>query len=526
MKKLFVILVAVLFSSGFVFAQDNTATIDQYGSNIGVVDQTGADNTGAIDQGTLATPVTNNHVPAYVGDWIHGAFIEQIGDRNDASIFMHDGGSNGSSIYQLGDDNEGYQDIGTSHSKWTSWSLMGVDLDQLGNNNWATQKTVYSFGSAGIKKMFVIQDGNYNVADQLSIGGYGNVQNIHQKGDNNNNPGMSSNTYDVSSTSLTDPLTLPWAHKPAGLYTQYANQMFGTTHMYVEGDGNNTHQYQEYTVWARSGRNDAWIDVWGDDNDVAQGQLGYMNYSDVDVTGDRNVVTTAQDGDDNIANMSVVGDDNIAAKDQVGNTNNGSISITGSGNVALETQTGNGNSIQHGGSFGIVITGDDNSNIAVQTGDGNSYNSIQTGNDNVATLTQTGDNNRANEGNRWHTFDNGTLIEMHKRGIYQIGNDNDADITSLGNRNQAAIDQRGDFNDAIIYQDDPTLNNWGANFSKIRQEGDQNNATSTATGRFNDAHTYQLGDNNTGDITQTGFGNDGEIYQVGNGNTGTITQSE
>ena len=116
----------------------------------------------SIDQGTVATPVTNNKVPGYVGDWIGGAFIDQIGDDNDASINMHDGGTNGSSIYQFGDDNQGYQDIGTSHSIGTSWSLMGVDLDQLGNNNWATQKTVPSFGSAGVKRMFVIQDGNYN----------------------------------------------------------------------------------------------------------------------------------------------------------------------------------------------------------------------------------------------------------------------------------------------------------------------------------------------------------------------------
>ncbi len=341
MKKLS-FLFAMIFTVTMVMAQNsgNIATIDQFGSNIAEIEQTGSNNTGDIDQGTLGTPVTNNKVPGYAGDWKGGAFIDQIGDGNNASINMHDGGNNGSSVYQLGNNNEGHQDIGTSHSIATSWDLMGVDLDQLGNNNSATQTTVASFGSAGVKRMFVIQDGNYNVADQLSIGGYVNDQNITQIGDNNNNPTESGNAFDVSATTLANPLSLSWAHKPAGDYTQYANQMRGTSHIYVEGSGNNTAQYQEYTVWSRSGENDAWMDVYGDNNNVVQGQLGFQNSSDIDIDGNGNVVTSSQLGDSNLVDIDLVGGSNncVVGVEQIGNSHDATVFQSGASNFAKVIQ--------------------------------------------------------------------------------------------------------------------------------------------------------------------------------------------
>jgi hypothetical protein len=337
MRKLFALLTVVFFA-GFMMAQDNDASVTQYGSNIGIVTQTGSSNNGDIIQGSLATPVTNNKVPGYSGDWIGGAFINQLGGNNDASINMHNGGNNGSSVYQAGDDNNGYQDIGTSQSIGTSWNLMGVDLDQIGNSNWATQKTISSFGSAGVKRMYVAQTGDNNIADQLSIGGYGNDQHISQIGNNNNNPSESGNTYDVSATTLTDPLALPWAYKPAGDYTQYSNQMHGTTKMDVLGNGNNTYQYQEYTVWALSGQNDATMSVNGDNNDVAQGQLGEYNSSDIDIAGSGNVMTNSQWGDSNTATIYVNGNNNVGGIEQVNNGNIGDIYQVGNGNTGLILQ--------------------------------------------------------------------------------------------------------------------------------------------------------------------------------------------
>ena len=337
MKKLS-FLFAMLLGVSFAMAQNsgNVATIDQFGSNIAEIEQSGSNNMGDIDQGTSGTPVTNNKVPSSAGDWKGGAFIDQIGDGNDAAINMHDGGNNGSSVYQYGNDNKGYQDIGTSQSIGTSWDLMGVDLDQLGNNNWATQTTVASFGSAGVKRMFVLQDGDKNVADQLSVGGYSNNQNITQIGNNNNNPAESGNAFDVSATTLANPLALSWAHKPAGDFTQYANQMRGTSHMYIEGDNNNTYQYQEYSVWSKSGENDAMMDIYGSENNVVQGQLGEYNSSDIDIDGDGNVVTSSQLGDSNIVDVDLIGGSNncVVGIEQVGDGHSATVFQSGASNFA------------------------------------------------------------------------------------------------------------------------------------------------------------------------------------------------
>lgn len=341
MKKV-IFLFAMVLAVSMAMAQTsgNVATIDQYGSNIAEIEQTGSNNTGDIEQGSVGTPVTNNKVPTYAGDWKGGAFIDQIGDANNASINMHDGGNNGSCIYQFGNNNIGSQDIGTSHSIGTSWDLMGVDLDQIGNNNLASQTTVASFGSAGVKRMFVLQQGNYNVADQLSVGGYQNDQNITQIGNNNNNQDESGNAFDVSATTLANPLSLSWAHKPAGDYTQYANQMRGTSHMYVEGDNNNTYQYQEYTVWSRSGDNDAWMDIYGSENNVVQGQLGYQNSSDIDIVGGGNVVTSSQLGDSNMVDIDLVGGsaDCVVGVEQIGNSHDATVFQSGASNFAKIVQ--------------------------------------------------------------------------------------------------------------------------------------------------------------------------------------------
>ncbi|MBK3516953.1 hypothetical protein [Carboxylicivirga marina] len=342
MKKV-VFLLSMLVCAGLVMAQNsgNEADIEQYGSNIAEIEQTGSDNDADIIQGSLATPVTNNKVPTNAGDWKGGAFIEQIGDDNTASITMQGGGNNGSSIYQDGDDNEGHQDIGTSQTIGTSWDLMGLDLDQIGNNNMATQRTVRSFGSAGVKRMFVIQEGDYNVATQLSVGGYSNNQSITQTGNNNNNATVSGNVFDISATTLGNPLDLPFkmsngSTDVSGDYTQYSNQMFGNAVINVTGDNNNTYQYQEYSVWSVSGRNDAWIDIIGDNNDVVQGQLGEYNDSDIDIDGNGNVVTTSQFGDSNIIDVDLVGGSTncVVGIEQTGNSHSATVYQSGASNFA------------------------------------------------------------------------------------------------------------------------------------------------------------------------------------------------
>jgi len=223
---------------------------------------------------------------------------------------------------------------------------MGIDAEQIGDNNHATQRTISSFGSVGIKPMSVYQNGDANVADQVSVGGYGQIQRIRQIGDNNNNSTTSLNTFDLGTTTLANPLTA-LAFKFTGQngiatppMTQYSNQMFGSAIMNVTGDNNNTYQFQEYSVWSLSGRNIATLDLVGDNNDVAQGQLGEYNNSDIDIagSGDGNVVSTSQLGDSNIADVDIIGSFNIVGVQQTGDLHSATISQTGNSNFTKVVQ--------------------------------------------------------------------------------------------------------------------------------------------------------------------------------------------
>ncbi|NLO02654.1 MAG: hypothetical protein GX126_10105 [Bacteroidales bacterium] len=149
----------------------------------------------------------------------------------------------------------------------------------------------------------------------------------------------SGNEYDVSATGMTDPLTLPWVHKPTGEFTQYTFENKGVTHIYVQGDDNNTYQYQEYVSYGESGQNDAWMDVHGSLNNAAQGQLGDFNESDIEISGSENVITTSQLGDSNIAGIVLSGSDNcVAGIEQTGDFNDANILQSGVNNIAITVQ--------------------------------------------------------------------------------------------------------------------------------------------------------------------------------------------
>src|SRR6056297_4334898 len=115
MKKLTILLVAMLFTAGMAFAQDNSADTNQSGNNNEAeVEQTGMSNTAEASQ-------TGNQNDAYIqqGNFGGGAVqsnfaeadIEQIGNQNDATISQRQGFSSGTAvsehyIYQDGLRNE------------------------------------------------------------------------------------------------------------------------------------------------------------------------------------------------------------------------------------------------------------------------------------------------------------------------------------------------------------------------------------------------------------------------------------
>jgi len=357
MKKLLFSAVALVVTASFVFGQSNIADlsqdgsansatitqtgatheayIDQFGTNHAEISQyNGSGNYAEIDQGASGSTISDPGLPSYNGDWIGGAYIEQKGSDNVATTAVHRSGS-GASIFQEGDWNDAYQDLGSSQHKTTDWSRLGLDIDQVGNDNLANQKTVASFGVFGIQGMAIVQEGDQNVANQYSKGGAYATMEVFQYGNRNNNPAVSGNSFDLSALGF-DPLALPWADKPAGEFTQYQNAYKGTAHISVTGNGNNTAQYQEYTVWSAGGDNEALIDILGNQNDVAQGQLGEYNHSAVSILpGFGNVVGTSQMGDYNQADVSISGGQyNVAGIQQTGNSHDADISIVGQNNTA------------------------------------------------------------------------------------------------------------------------------------------------------------------------------------------------
>ena len=306
MKKLCLLVLVMMLAAGMAFAANtsdveqtgsgNTASVDQYGNNLADVNQDGNTNTANIDQGASGADVSNNHLPSYPGDWILGAFIDQLGSGNDASITMTKS-SNGASIDQDGDGNIASMNIGTTQSKTTNWALMGLDIDQVGNTNEAYQTTIASFGCYGIQGMPIVQTGGNNYASQWSKGGMASTIEIFQTGNFNSS-------------------------------TQSQDARYSTSHAVIDGDNNITDQDQTYTVWSISGQDDACIDITGDYNNASQYQLGEYNIADIDILGDSNIASTSQmGGDSNYAFIDISSNGNTAMIDQDGMSNNAQVLV-------------------------------------------------------------------------------------------------------------------------------------------------------------------------------------------------------
>lgn len=342
MKKVSLFLGMVL-SASMAMAQvaSNTATIDQYGTNVAQIEQDGEKNLADINQGSLSHSVINS--PANSQGNLYGSYVKQIGNENEALVDVS-GSGNGTKIYQEGFSNYGKQDINANGSAGIVNLKMGVDLYQKGNDNSSLQTTVPSFGSSPVRLMYVDQQGNDNFVNQLSIGGSGNSQHVVQKGNNNNNPTKSGNSLDVSATGLNNPMNLSWAYGNQGGYsstndyTQYSNQMAGKAHIDIEGNDNNTFQFQE-SSWSNTA-NVATIKIAGNANDVIQGQKGNLNTSEIDVNGSGNVITSSQLGDHNTTSIELLfaSDNNVVGVEQTGNWQDASVLQSGVSNFAKVIQ--------------------------------------------------------------------------------------------------------------------------------------------------------------------------------------------
>lgn len=417
------IVALILMVSNLLFAAEpayppvsgNVATIDQVGTSKAIVIQTGNTNWVYVSQQGYNFPQTG-------GGWKLGAYINQTGDNNIAkSVWTTTNDNNGVGIDQTGDSHKAYQYVGSYQQKTTSYSVMGLDIEQWGgNDNWAFQQTIASFGSYGIQDMLIRQQGSDNFMNQLSVGGMAGKMESFQTGN--------SNDYDVSGKSvagMASPLALPWAHKPvlslpspgagtpAGEYGQYQNARYGVATVNITGDSNHTAQYQEYRVWATSGAHKATGAIIGGSNYLVQGQIGESNQAYSDIAGDENIVWQSQDGDLNQSDISLTGDSNEAGTMQLGDSNIAKYLVAGDANYIIGLSTG------------------DSNNIDVDvTGDANDINIAQTGNSNGAKVDVVGDTNDVD--------------------VIQAGNSNASTTNISGNNNAATTTQTNNFNTGVI----------------------------------------------------------------------------
>ena len=312
---------------------ENNAVITQYGTNTSIINQIGEKNMATVQQGAEGKVVTNKDSQS----WRHGAFIDQVGNQNEALIkewqgdgtYQSGGSDNGARIEQTGNKNIASQEISNSHVKTSNWDRMGAHIKQLGDENFAKQEVFRSFGTHGSGGILIDQKGSKNQARQYVIGGRSNVTEISQIGNNNRYSGFK-NTFFVD--------LLGWSFKPVGEeFSQFQRGESNEVRLNIVGNNNVTAQYQEGDVWGRS-YNIANINIVGNSNEVGQVQLGTNNKANIEIIGDSNIAGIQQSGEDNIAKILQNGDCNVGLITSTGVGHNGAIHQTGNMNHATITQ--------------------------------------------------------------------------------------------------------------------------------------------------------------------------------------------
>jgi hypothetical protein len=302
MKNVLTLLIAILFSAGMAFAQNNDADVKQDGTgNIAEVEQVGLDNEAIVEQ----LNAVNNR-----------AFVDQDGEGNEATLKQ--AGASGTqelhhgTINQLGDGNEAILD----QSMWYGNVGHTGIIDQKGNRNFAN----LVMGGANNDRGTINQTGDDNIADVDQMRGASGTSNpaiveVDQIGDWNE---------------------------------VYLDQHSSTwTHAYIwqEGDYN-------YVDLEQKQADNADIQQYGDNNKVAgvvraswvptmplefdEDGFAYQHTSDIDIyqRGDNNKVGFLQ-RDNNVADVSQIGDGNTGLLWQYGEGgHNADISQTGDMNTA------------------------------------------------------------------------------------------------------------------------------------------------------------------------------------------------
>jgi hypothetical protein len=370
MKKLISLFVAVVFMTGMVVAQNNTATTTQNGNgNSATVDQQGSLHNSVINQKTWGeghdAVVNQNSGSNNFSDILQDqrgadAYVDQIGTDNVSGLKQS--GPNEADIDQVGNRNivgntnysdRAFQKNGNSFASDKNW----LDVDQIGDDNKAgiwqehhAEAVVYQEGSMNETKVWQSGSatGDINSVD-VTIFGDENMTDARQYGEGNGilmelgvYGGASYNTVDFDQTGDGNYLETK-------LVKAKNNEVNGSQ----EGDDN------YFRVGVKGDRNVANMTAVGNQNRGSWGiSAQFPEYSedntlDIVVTGDGNLTTGQIAGDFNDVDIIQTGDNNMVgtlwyAKDGVhitGHSNAVDIMQLSNGNSSLNTVVGNGNSI-------------------------------------------------------------------------------------------------------------------------------------------------------------------------------------
>ncbi len=418
MQKLFAFFAIVLLC-GYTFAQNNTSTVTDNGSdNTAFVNQVGDVNTAIVNQtGNSNIADKSDIYPSSLYGTLNAKGITQNGSSNTGEITQnnaHVGVVSAGPIAgmgQYGDNNAAT----ITQSGNTAWMQGYVWSEQDGNGNSSTQnqeKVSYAFSH-------VKQVGDENTAEtQQQFGGYGQRANILQTGDGNNAYQEQGSVSGYTETNLAE------ITQVGNTNTSYQSQVgsHNTSSALINGDLNTTNQTQ-----------------------TGNGNLSTVKVGFQDVPtymSDNNNVTVGQTGDNNEASFGLtMGNDNTVNISQDGNTNYTEIGVKyGDANDLTETVTGNGNRTRLSLNADWGSKSSNNTVEITKDGDGNYVAGSIKGSSNDITVSQTGDNNRV--GTSWYTGDGINVTgDMNTVDVSQSGNGNSSINTVAGSNNSIMVNQ-------------------------------------------------------------------------------------
>ena len=464
MKKLMSVLVAVVFMTGMVVAQNdatveqindyNKANVDQSGSNeADIYQKTTSDHeSGTWNTANVTQEGESNYMDYEVEGYDNLLRSEQFGDNNKAYIDegVWNDGSNYSNNVFVEQDNTNSGDLGNFLRADLKGDENAFRFWQTGDNNsirgaygHITQVGTESFAYEGDNSFVKVEQ----VGDDNVMRGniYGTDQRVvvEQMGDEN-----------FSGVKIKDNLgTTEGSYKQFVTVRQWEKD--NDSRVDIEGSDNRVLVEQHGADMSGDQRSIVFIE--GSDNKVqhyqtldgegGRGQGGSLAKSDIDGDYNKSFIgkKLGQEGVDNKAIHTVTGDNNKAYTDQDGERNKAFVTQTGDHNVAKQIQD-----MWPEDNYDDVAPWEANDNVSLieQDNDYNTAKTYQFGDDNVAKVYQDGDDRAYVDQGIW---DQGASWN-HGYGTGQFGNDNRAIIDQNGGTNVSRVLQLGNNNNVNINQ--------------------------------------------------------------------------